>query len=199
MISTETTIELEERTARAKREVLADVASGVVPATVQTFSELHDYVDANGYGGAFDDDAPGADSEIWNALQDTSTHGSGRRDGKDGSGDRMKNHPKTKRTGHAAPRKRQERPAPAETAQKATAAKRARRTASPQAPPRESKRAAVLLLLQREGGVSSTRSWPPPDGNAIPAVDSLASCAARAATKSPPPPARTGVRMYTAK
>jgi len=66
----------------------------------------------------------------------------------------MKNHPKTKRTGHAAPRKRQERPAPAETAQKATAAKRARRTASPQAPPRESKRAAVLLLLQREGGVS---------------------------------------------
>jgi hypothetical protein len=71
MISTETTIEVEERTARAKREVLADVASGVVPATVQTFSELHDYVDANGYGGAFDDDAPGADSEIWNALQDT--------------------------------------------------------------------------------------------------------------------------------
>jgi hypothetical protein len=70
MISTDTAIELEERIARAKREVLADVAAGVVPATVQTFSELHDYVDANGYGGAFEDKAPGTDSKIWNALQD---------------------------------------------------------------------------------------------------------------------------------
>ncbi len=32
-------------------EILRDVSSGIVPATVQNFSELHDYVDANCYGG----------------------------------------------------------------------------------------------------------------------------------------------------
>jgi hypothetical protein len=62
--------QLTERIERAKREVLADVADGTVPATVQSFSELHDYVDANGYGGAFEDDAPEVNDEIWNALQD---------------------------------------------------------------------------------------------------------------------------------
>jgi hypothetical protein len=38
----------------AKDEVLEDVACGRVPVTVSSFSELHDYVDANGYGGAFE-------------------------------------------------------------------------------------------------------------------------------------------------
>ena len=38
---------------RAKTEVLAHVAAGIVPRTCASFSELHDYVDANGYGGAF--------------------------------------------------------------------------------------------------------------------------------------------------
>jgi hypothetical protein len=37
--------------ARSKREILADIASGRVPSTVATFSDLHDYVDANLYGG----------------------------------------------------------------------------------------------------------------------------------------------------
>jgi hypothetical protein len=59
-----------ERIERAKREVLEDVAAGIVPATAAGFSELHDYVDANGYGGAFEDDAPDANDEIWNELQD---------------------------------------------------------------------------------------------------------------------------------
>jgi hypothetical protein len=62
--------QLTERLERAKREVLADVAAGIVPLTVGSFSELHDYVDANGYGGAFEDDAPDTDDEIWDAMQD---------------------------------------------------------------------------------------------------------------------------------
>jgi hypothetical protein len=62
--------QLAERTARAKREVLADVAEGFVPAAVKTFSELHNYVDANCYGGACEVDAPDVDDEIWNTLQD---------------------------------------------------------------------------------------------------------------------------------
>jgi len=61
--------QLSERIDRAKRQVLADVAAGIVPATVASFSELHDYVDANGYGGAFEDDAPEANDGIWDALQ----------------------------------------------------------------------------------------------------------------------------------
>jgi len=36
---------------RSKAEILEDIASGVVPDTVSSFSELHDYVDANEYGG----------------------------------------------------------------------------------------------------------------------------------------------------
>ncbi len=44
---------------RVKREVLADIASGRVPATVRSFSELHDHVDANEYGGACETDENG--------------------------------------------------------------------------------------------------------------------------------------------
>ena len=61
--------QLTERLERAKKEVLADVAAGVVPVTVASFSELHDYVDANGYGGAFEDDAPDTNDEMWDAVQ----------------------------------------------------------------------------------------------------------------------------------
>lgn len=65
--------------ARGKAEILTDVQAGRVPATVADFSELHDYVDANGYGGAFEDDAPGFDAEgsitesgcdFWNEVQE---------------------------------------------------------------------------------------------------------------------------------
>ncbi len=68
---------------RAKREVLSDIASGRVPPTVATFSELHDYVDANEYGGACESDPDtgrgwwdGDESEriaaidFWNRVQD---------------------------------------------------------------------------------------------------------------------------------
>ncbi len=39
---------------RAKREIVRDVLDGTVHCDVQSFAELHDYVDANGYGGAFE-------------------------------------------------------------------------------------------------------------------------------------------------
>lgn len=51
---------------RMKREILADMASGRVPGTVTTFSELHDHVDANEYGG-FCDDANGPFGGFWSA------------------------------------------------------------------------------------------------------------------------------------
>lgn len=47
---------LAERVAEAKREILVDVASGRVPRDTKDFSELHDYVDANEYGGWFRED-----------------------------------------------------------------------------------------------------------------------------------------------
>ena len=47
---------LQATIARMKSEILADIASGKVPASVSSFSELHDYVDANEYGGFCDDD-----------------------------------------------------------------------------------------------------------------------------------------------
>jgi hypothetical protein len=37
---------------RMKADIVADVKAGIVPATVASFSELHNYVDANCYGGA---------------------------------------------------------------------------------------------------------------------------------------------------
>lgn len=39
---------------RMMHEILIDVAEGTVPRTVSSFSELHDFVDANTYGGTED-------------------------------------------------------------------------------------------------------------------------------------------------
>jgi hypothetical protein len=36
---------------RGKREILDDIAAGIQPQNVASFSELHDHVDANEYGG----------------------------------------------------------------------------------------------------------------------------------------------------
>ncbi|KKL21277.1 hypothetical protein LCGC14_2447050 [marine sediment metagenome] len=36
---------------RGKSEILADISTGLVPAKVRDFSHLHDFVDANEYGG----------------------------------------------------------------------------------------------------------------------------------------------------
>lgn len=43
---------------RGKREIIEDVRAGRVPREVATFSELHDHVDANEYGGLCDPDTP---------------------------------------------------------------------------------------------------------------------------------------------
>jgi hypothetical protein len=61
---------------RMKQEILEDIADGTVPATVASYSELHDYVDANGYGGAFEDwswedgKVPEEVVNFWNRLQE---------------------------------------------------------------------------------------------------------------------------------
>lgn len=39
-----------EFTERVKTEILADIESGTIPPTVKTFSDLHQFVDANCYG-----------------------------------------------------------------------------------------------------------------------------------------------------
>jgi hypothetical protein len=62
--------ELHRVVERAKAEILADVASGTVPSTCASFSELHDYTDANGYGGAFDLPFDNNETDFWNAVQD---------------------------------------------------------------------------------------------------------------------------------
>lgn len=51
-----TQAEVDEVVDRAKREILADIADGTVPDDVPDFSSLHDYVDANTYGGLCDGD-----------------------------------------------------------------------------------------------------------------------------------------------
>ena len=43
---------------RAKAEVIEDVKAGIVPTTITRAYELHDYVDANMYGGMCDENFP---------------------------------------------------------------------------------------------------------------------------------------------
>jgi hypothetical protein len=62
--------ELRRIVERAKAEILADVAAGTVPSTCASFSELHDYTDANGYGGAFERPFYNNETDFWNAVQD---------------------------------------------------------------------------------------------------------------------------------
>lgn len=66
-----TSAELAER---MKTEILADVEKGIVPASVSSYSELHEYVDANLYGGTealleeLDSEAPDTDEGHSGAL-----------------------------------------------------------------------------------------------------------------------------------
>ena len=62
--------ELRQVVEQAKTEILADVAAGTVPSTCASFSELHDYTDANGYGGAFERPFDNEETDFWNAVQD---------------------------------------------------------------------------------------------------------------------------------
>ena len=67
-------ITAEELADRMKADILEDVIEGVVPRSVSSFSELHDYVDANTYGGteslldAATLAAPATDEGAHNAL-----------------------------------------------------------------------------------------------------------------------------------
>ena len=61
---------VEQTIERAKAEILADAASGIVPRTCASFSELHDFVDANGYGGAFEQGFNNEETDFWNSIQD---------------------------------------------------------------------------------------------------------------------------------
>lgn len=56
-------------TEQAKHEVRREVEAGRIPNTVTSFSDLHDYCDANGFGGAFDGVHDAADTDFWNAVQ----------------------------------------------------------------------------------------------------------------------------------
>jgi hypothetical protein len=60
---------LEQAIERSKSEILRDVVEGTVPATCTSYSELHDYVDANGYGGAFEHDFNNEETDFWNVVQ----------------------------------------------------------------------------------------------------------------------------------
>lgn len=56
---------------RAKREILLDVAQGKVPASkITSFADLHDYVDANEYGGLTEDE-PWVNDDEAVKVQDT--------------------------------------------------------------------------------------------------------------------------------
>jgi hypothetical protein len=46
---------IEQTVARMKREILAEMDAGTIPRNVSSFSELHDYIDANELGGFCDD------------------------------------------------------------------------------------------------------------------------------------------------
>jgi len=44
----------EQLAEKMKIDIVDDVAAGIVPITVKSFGELHDYVDANMYGDTMD-------------------------------------------------------------------------------------------------------------------------------------------------
>jgi len=116
-----------------------------------------------------------------------------------------KNQPKPKRTAHTAPQARRGRTAPAEATRKATAAKRAPKAAQgakaslPTIQTGESKRAAVLLLLQREGGTSldeivATTGWQRHSVRGL-----LSTLGSKGGHKIAATKREDGVRMYSAK
>lgn len=55
---------------KSKLEILQDIEIGVLPESVSSFSELHDYVDANCYGGFCEDDYEVSENyELENEVQ----------------------------------------------------------------------------------------------------------------------------------
>jgi len=67
---------LEQTIVRMTAEILNDMARGIVPTTAASFSELHDYVDANCYGGfealhdSVDAEDPQARDALWQYMND---------------------------------------------------------------------------------------------------------------------------------
>ncbi len=62
---------LDESIKRMKHEIIDDVKAGRVPADCPSFSELHDYVDANCYGGFCEDELMQALTDHFRGLDDT--------------------------------------------------------------------------------------------------------------------------------
>ncbi len=70
------TLDFDAVVARGKAEIIEDVLGGIVHCDVRSFSDLHDYVDANGYGGLFEAWYEGCTecdkfTGFWNRVQDT--------------------------------------------------------------------------------------------------------------------------------
>jgi len=62
--------EFDLRFERAKKEIEEDIKTKLVPSTIDRFEDLHDYVDANYYGGLFDEDYKISENyEFENKLQ----------------------------------------------------------------------------------------------------------------------------------
>lgn len=70
---------LQETIQRMKSEVMGYIAQGRIPATVSTFGELHDYIDANCLGGFCED----------NGITDTLIQMHGGRDDDEGMPDQV--------------------------------------------------------------------------------------------------------------
>lgn len=66
-------ITIDESIERIKREIIDDIKAGRVPADCPSFSALHDYVDANCYGG-FCDDFGGLTAAALNEAQNSIDH-----------------------------------------------------------------------------------------------------------------------------
>ena len=61
---------LDESIERMKREIIEDIKIGRVPADCPSFSALHDYVDANCYGGFCEDDVMQALTEQFGGIDE---------------------------------------------------------------------------------------------------------------------------------
>ena len=61
---------LDESIERMKQEIIEDIKAGRVPADCPSFSTLHDYVDANCYGGFCEDDVMQALTDHFGGLDE---------------------------------------------------------------------------------------------------------------------------------
>lgn len=63
---------LDESIERMKQEIIEDIKAGRVPANCPSFSALHDYVDANCYGGFCEDDVMQALTDHFGGIDEKS-------------------------------------------------------------------------------------------------------------------------------